>query len=153
MDTLRIHLLGVARVNHDPYSEEISIGRRVIGLLAYLVLFRKRTLAREMLAALFRPAPDPEISDHEAELDFPVSNRFIRLSDVHVRWLEDQKKASYGCDGYPRTLLSYNYDWGNPETEVGLSEFVIRKNASVVIHSVSTINDYCRGQKPVLSGL
>ncbi|NIO10436.1 MAG: hypothetical protein GTO40_21490 [Deltaproteobacteria bacterium] len=53
MDTLRIHLLGVARVSHRRSSGEITIGRGVIGLLAYLVLFRERTHAREALAGLF----------------------------------------------------------------------------------------------------
>lgn len=38
---------------------------------------------------LFRPSPDPEISDAEAELDFPVSDRFIKVSGAHVTWFEE----------------------------------------------------------------
>lgn len=53
MATLRIHLFGVARLSHDRYRGEITIPRGVIGLLAYLVLFRERTHAREALAHLF----------------------------------------------------------------------------------------------------
>ncbi len=32
---------------------------------------------------LFRPSPDPEISDHEAELDFPESRRYVTVSQSH----------------------------------------------------------------------
>jgi hypothetical protein len=45
---------------------------------------------------------------------------------------------------YPWTQLGYTYDWGNPESEVGLSEFVIRKGSTVVIKSVSNLDEYCR---------
>ena len=53
MVTLRIHLLGVARISHNRYPGETTIGRGVLRLLAYLVLFRERTHAREALAGLF----------------------------------------------------------------------------------------------------
>ena len=44
---------------------------------------------------------------------------------------------------YPWTRLGYAYDWGNPQSEVGLSEFVIKKGALVQIHAVTFIDDYC----------
>jgi hypothetical protein len=93
---------------------------------------------------LFRPSPDPGISDHEAELDFPVSARFVRVSDAHVQWFEKNKSGSYGANGYPWTRLGYTYDWGNPKSEVGLSEFVIRKGAAVSIQALYTIEVFCR---------
>ncbi|CAB1082087.1 hypothetical protein D1AOALGA4SA_9725 [Olavius algarvensis Delta 1 endosymbiont] len=40
--------------------------------------------------------------------------------------------------------MGYIYDWGDPDSEVGLSEFVIRQGASVVLRSVADINQYCR---------
>lgn len=43
---------------------------------------------------LFRPSPDPEITDHEAGLDFPASERFVTVSPDHVRWLDEQKSRS-----------------------------------------------------------
>ena len=93
---------------------------------------------------LFRPAPDPAISDHEAELDFPVSNRFVTISKDYQQWFNDLARTSYGANGYPWTRLGYTYDWGNPESEIGLSEFVIRSGAVVKIHSVTGTSDYCR---------
>lgn len=92
---------------------------------------------------LFRPAPDPEITDHEAELDFPRSGRFVQISDTHRRWIENLKSSSYGETGYPWTRLGYTYDWGNPKGEIGLSEFVIRSGAVITIHGVFSTDEYC----------
>ena len=91
---------------------------------------------------LFRPAPDPEITDSEAGLDYPMSGNFITVSPDYVTWFEDLKASSYGEDGYPWTRLGYTYDWGNPCSEVGLSEFVIQTGATVDVHSVTLTEDY-----------
>lgn len=93
---------------------------------------------------LFRPAPDPEITDHEAELDFPKSSQFITVSEEHKQWFNHLKNTSYQENPYPWTRLGYTYDWGNPKSEVGLSEFVIRAGARIDIHSVNRIEDYCK---------
>jgi uncharacterized protein (TIGR03437 family) len=93
---------------------------------------------------LFRPAPDPEITDHEAQLDFPISSRFSTVSPEHIKWINDLKAVSYLPTGMPWTRLGYTYDWGNPDTIVGLSEFVVRNGATVEIASASTPADYCK---------
>jgi len=36
------------------------------------------------------------------------------------------------------------YDWGNPNNEVGVSEFVIQMGAKVTIHAISDTMDYCQ---------
>jgi hypothetical protein len=89
---------------------------------------------------LFRPSPDPEITDHEAELGFPVSANFIAVSQEHVDWINALKATSYGTNGYPWTRLGYTYDWSTPFCNVGMSEFVIRSGATVDVASV-TLND------------
>ncbi len=89
---------------------------------------------------LFRPSPDPEITDCEAELDFPASERFITVSAAYADWFNSLKATSYGTDGYPWTRLGYTYDWGNLLSKVGQSEFVIRSGATVDIQAV-TLND------------
>lgn len=92
---------------------------------------------------LFRPCPDPEITDHEAQLDFPNS-MYITVSSDHMKWINDLKALSYtGATPYPWTRLGYTYDWGNPESEIGLSEFVIRKGASIEISSSVETGIYC----------
>jgi len=91
---------------------------------------------------LFRPSPDPEITDHEAELSFPQSQRFVTVSDEHRQWFDALKKESYTKEGYPWTRLGYTYDWGE-KAKIGESEFVISKGAEVGVHSVTPTEEYC----------
>lgn len=88
---------------------------------------------------LFRPSPDPEIDDTVAELDFPNN-----ATAQHKEWINQLKKNSYGPNGYPWTRLGYTYDWGNKKSKIGLSEFVIQKNAKVFVDSVSMTQLYCK---------
>ncbi len=90
---------------------------------------------------LLRPCPDPEITDRECSLDF-VPGEPVR--DGYRRWFEEQKKGTYGTDGYPWTRLGYTYDWGSPTTLVGPSEYLIWPAAQVRIHSVSKLRSFCR---------
>jgi hypothetical protein len=92
---------------------------------------------------LFRPSPDPEITDHESELEFPESIKFFTVSAEHVLWFNDLKKRSYTTGGYPWTRLGYTYDWGNSESEVGLSEFVIHRGTQVIIKGIYSLDEYC----------
>lgn len=93
---------------------------------------------------LFRPAPDPEIHDREAGLRFPTYLGREMVSAEHVTWYSNLIAWSYEPGGYPWTRLGYTYDWGNPETEVGLSEFIIRRGARVAVRSVTGLEDYCK---------
>lgn len=90
-------------------------------------------------ADLFRPSPDSEVTDKEAQLDFPTGT-----PETHVAWITNLKNTSYGSNGYPWTALGYTYDWGNPASEVGLSEFVIRPGATVEVQAVHLNEEYCR---------
>jgi hypothetical protein len=92
---------------------------------------------------LFRPAPDPEITDHEAGLDFPVSGQFLTISEDHIRWFKKFKSMSYEETGLPWTRLGYTYDWGNPNSTVGLSEFVIKEGADIKVFSIASTEEYC----------
>ena len=95
---------------------------------------------------LFRPTPDPEITDREAELDFSQSySSILFISYKHKLWFLNQLITNRN----PWTKLGYTYDWGNkedwngieperPEIEnVGLSEFIIREDAPIKIHSIN----------------
>lgn len=87
---------------------------------------------------LFRPCPDAEITDTECGLSFPDN-----ASDEYKTWFNNNIISSYFQDEkYPWTRLGYTYDWGRPFHEVGLSEFVIRKNAEVIVESVSATEEY-----------
>lgn len=88
---------------------------------------------------MFRPSPDPEINDTEAQLDFPANT-----SREHIDWINNLKNNSYGTNGYPWTQLGYTYDWAtSSQNHVGLSEYVIRKGANVKIHDTLSTGEYC----------
>ncbi|MDD5337702.1 MAG: hypothetical protein PHS02_04430 [Candidatus ainarchaeum sp.] len=86
---------------------------------------------------IFRPCPDPEITDSECGLDYPEN-----VSAEHVLWFEDKNVTSYLGTGYPWTRLGYTYDWGS-SNHVGMSEFVIRGGAEVMIYNVSSTSQFC----------
>jgi len=95
---------------------------------------------------LFRPSPDPEIDDQVAGLELPDVAAFESQADYefHRDWYNLQNSLSYDpANGYPWTRLGYSYDWGNPTSEVGLSEFVIWAKTSVIIENVYTNEAYC----------
>ena len=77
---------------------------------------------------LFRPTPDNETTDHEAELDFPAS-----ATPDYREWFEENRQFSYFSDTpYPWTRLGYTYDWhSGTSSHVGPGEFIIREGATV----------------------
>ncbi|ACC80429.1 hypothetical protein [Nostoc punctiforme] len=99
---------------------------------------------------LFIPTPDPEITDHEAEVNFPELSGFILITNEYKSWFLKQLMANY----YPWTKLGYTYDWGKHSdwgkidpsrpVNVGLSEFIIRENAPLKVESISSAENYCK---------
>ncbi len=81
---------------------------------------------------LWRPSPDNEVTDNSAQLDFPVS-----IDSSYQTWYNDNIIYSYYPKRYPWTRLGYTYDWGSETSEIGLSEFVIKKNAQITVNKVS----------------
>jgi hypothetical protein len=112
--------------------------------------------------SLFRPSKDPNITDSEAELEFPLPNAFESISTSYQDWFTQQFKSRYGSPSnasatvvnYPWTQLGYTYDWGNqsdwqkldPKRSpyVGLSEFVIKEWSQVSVYSTQSAKDYCK---------
>ncbi len=95
---------------------------------------------------LFRPCPDPEVTDQTCELKTPTSSYFS-IAEEHQKWIDNLRANSYGEKGYPWTQLGYTYDWGNPKNHVGLSEFVIKAKSTVTIKGVSNVYQYCDAKK------
>ena len=91
---------------------------------------------------LFRPSPDPEITDNEAELTF-LDSKINDSNAEYIMWFNEQKAESYDQGGYPWTRMGYTYDWGNPDSEVGLSEFVINKGSIIEVNGSYSLRDYC----------
>jgi len=92
---------------------------------------------------LLRPAYDNEINDNTCGLFFPET-----VSADYISWFNDNIIYSYypqkNKNKYPWTRLGYTYDWGNPSNEIGLSEFLIKKDAKVIVKSNQSTEDYIR---------
>jgi hypothetical protein len=116
------------------YPKSLTIEQRAEQLLG-LPIGQNYTHFVEMWVKpedLFRPSPDKEITDTKAELTFPQGT-----DDAHKQWINDNIIFSYYPARYPWTRLGYTYDWGNPQSEVGMSEFILKKNAKVVVKSLT----------------
>lgn len=98
-------------------------------------------------ADLFRPCPDPEISDQECDTNFPRS-RYVMIRSDYLNWFFDLRNRSYLPGGYPWTRLGYTYDWGNPEDHFGLSEFIIPAGTNVRVNCVCATEEYLRRACP-----
>lgn len=118
---------------------------------------------------LFRPCPDPEISDHECQVQIPVvgrdpvdrntqrpwdctpkqqvSGKYVTVHPEHLQWMCKSWESRYGNEelykNYPWTALGYTYDWGDPDDHVGPSEYVAPKGSEVVFHSLTPTGIYC----------
>ncbi len=92
--------------------------------------------------SLFRPSPDNEINDSSADLEFPEN-----ISDEYRSWFNNNILNSYfpstnKASKYPWTRLGYTYNWAFGENEIGLSEFVIKRNTKVIISFNGTAFEY-----------
>lgn len=96
-------------------------------------------------ADLFRPCPDPEITDRQCSTVTPRPSSRVRVDPAHVRWLQAQRTFSHQPGGYPFTGLGYTYDWGRPAQPVGVSEFVVPEGASIRVEDQSSTAAYCTG--------
>ncbi|MEO0509781.1 MAG: hypothetical protein AAF065_07980 [Verrucomicrobiota bacterium] len=95
-------------------------------------------------ADLFRPSPDAEVDDSQAELDFPGD-----VTPEHRKWMNTTRAHQYyicgdtDSPGWPWTQLGYTYDWGNPPYHVGMSEYIIKADSKLVIERIVSTADYC----------
>lgn len=120
---------------------------------------------------IFRPCPDPEISDMECQVSIQVVNNknknssapwycpgpneeiiqvsgaWTQVSRSHFDWMCKNWEASYEnyyiYHNYPWTGLGYTYDWGS-EDGYGLSEFVVPEGTLVAFGQKKTLDDYCK---------
>lgn len=118
---------------------------------------------------MFRPCPDPEITDRECQADFPAdpfrsftSTELVRATEGpgwnvfmnYTGWFKNRRDYIYSyarnypaSSPYPWTRLGYTYDWGS-STHLGLSEFVVHgrkqngSGISVGIRTMKNTSDY-----------
>ena len=92
---------------------------------------------------LFRPCPDPEITDRQCTTTAPQPANRVRVVPEHAEWMDEQFAFSHQPGGYPFTGLGYTYDWGRPGQPVGLSEFVVPEGATVRVEGQTSTAAYC----------
>ena len=85
---------------------------------------------------VFRPAYIPEINSGLMNTAF--SSSFEEDTSENAMWFKNwfdatRGKATRKDDGFLWTRLGYTYDWGNPDSKYGLSEFVVRDGARVEV--------------------
>ncbi len=118
---------------------------------------------------LFRPCPDPEITDNECQAEFTsdpfrtfTSTELVRATEGpgwnvfmnYTGWFNNRRDYIYTnarnyptSSPYPWSRLGYTYDWGS-SAHFGLSEFVIhgrksdKSGISVGIRSLKSTADY-----------
>ncbi|MFO8233431.1 MAG: hypothetical protein R6U20_12290 [Longimonas sp.] len=92
---------------------------------------------------LFRPCPDPEITDRQCTATAPQPASRVRVAPEHTEWLDEQFAFSHQPGGYPFTGLGYTYDWGRPGQPVGFSEFVVPEGATIRVEDQASTAAYC----------
>lgn len=90
---------------------------------------------------LFRPAADPDVTDHETTLGFPMAGGEVLAPEAHQAWYHGNGENTWPW-GYPWTRLGYTYDWGNDAGEIGASEFVLGVGQSYTLAGVASFDDF-----------
>lgn len=97
-------------------------------------------------ADLFRPCVDPEIHDSRCELKF-AENEIPQVRNI-VNYPAFYKNLYFNDfrsrPGVPWTGLGYTYDWGNPHSRIGASEYILRPGSPYQIKLDVTTAEYCR---------
>ncbi|WP_299769862.1 hypothetical protein [uncultured Dokdonia sp.] len=96
---------------------------------------------------LYRPCPDNGTDDTVCELNVPSD-----ITEEYRTWFNHTRAVQYNdCTdtefkeyGYPWTQLGYTYDWSpdNP-SNIGLSEFVIRRHRYMYVRGKHKTEVYC----------
>jgi hypothetical protein len=98
---------------------------------------------------VFRPCPDAEVTDRTCRPGLPdlpdqeLSGGAVRSELDHARWFQQQFQRYLAPGAAPWTRLGYTYDWGNPQSEIGASEFVIAEGSTVLVESITPTATYC----------
>jgi hypothetical protein len=93
---------------------------------------------------LFRPCVDPETSDSSCELEFRTPPPVVKGIANYAAFYEHLYFADFRTrPGIPWTGLGYTYDWGNPRTREGASEFIVSPGSPYEAGAPVPTADYC----------
>lgn len=90
---------------------------------------------------VIRPAYSTDIYSHEMSKSFADAG--ANHDAKYQEWFKGKIIDNYFSDyPYPWTRLGYSYDWGNPCSDYGLSEFLVRVGAPYEVAYTLTIDDF-----------
>jgi hypothetical protein len=94
---------------------------------------------------LFRPCVDPEINDAQCNLQFGEKLPQVKNIPDYVGFYKNLYFKSFrASSGVPWSGLGYTYDWGNSQSAVGASEFILAPQSEYNIERVVATEDYCK---------
>lgn len=94
---------------------------------------------------LFRPCVDPETNDSTCNLQFGKTLPQVKNIPDYAGFYKNLYFKSFRASaGVPWTGLGYTYDWGNIESPVGASEFILVPQSEYKIKRVISTLDYCK---------
>lgn len=92
---------------------------------------------------LFRPCYSPDIHTTTCPTSYPPGS-----SQEHKKWMEEIISKSFPSPDegmpYPFTRMGFSYFWGNQQSVMGASEYVVKPDAKIFIDKIETIEEYCR---------
>ena len=95
-------------------------------------------------ADIFRPCVDPETNDSRCNKDIPKSFPTVtNIPNYGVFYQNLYFNRFRAANRYPWTGIGYTYDWGNPLSKVGASEFILTPSAPYQIKQPVATRDYC----------
>lgn len=93
---------------------------------------------------IFRPCVDPEIDDAQCDIQFgEIIPTVKNIPDYQDFYSDLYFKSFRASEGVPWTGMGYTYDWGNPESDVGASEYILVPKARYEIERAVSTADYC----------
>ncbi|GAA3530311.1 hypothetical protein [Zobellella aerophila] len=96
-------------------------------------------------ADLFRPCVNPQVDGKGCQLHFGEQVPEVKnIADYRNFYENLYYKSFRGSAGVPWTGLGYTYDWGNPNSEVGASEYILVPGVAYEIKEVTPTMEYCR---------
>ena len=136
----------VQELCRDPEFRGADVDARLVQLLGLPPGTSKQGFMSAWVRAddLFRPCPDNEVTDTVCGLALPND-----VEPWYRAWFNDLRAKQYFVakdpewPGWPWTQLGYTFDWHDLERPIGVSEFVIKNNATIQIEALTPPAEYC----------
>ena len=92
---------------------------------------------------IIRPCMDPEITDKTCGLEFKKTLAKVKNIENYQNFYKNLYFQDFHTrTGGPWTGMGYTYDWGNPDSEVGASEFILVPSTPYEIKQAVPTMDY-----------